>query len=316
VNGNWLESINPLPVLSLQLPSPIQQLFHPTWEEKKIKVLLKREDLIHPIVSGNKWRKLKYNLERASREGHDTLLSFGGAYSNHIHALSFAAQQEGFRCILVIRGEKSETPSSTLRYAESCGAILHYVSREVYKQKDDATFVKTLEQHYGRFYHIPEGGANSEGIKGCAEIIQELSEPYDYVCTACGTGTTLAGLAAALPEGKIALGIPVLKGGSFIADEVKSLLAKAEYPFRGNIELATDYHFGGYGKHTKELLDFMHAFETKHGLLLDQVYTAKMLYALHDLIEKDYFPKSTTIVALHTGGVQGREGVLSGDKTR
>lgn len=292
-------------MLSLNLPSPIQELNAPFLEEKEVRLFVKREDLIHPIVSGNKWRKLKYNLAKAKEQGHTTLLSFGGAYSNHIHALAWAAQEMGFRSIGIIRGEELGADNDTLSFARDCGMELYFVTREEYKRKTETTWIQALEQKLGRFYLVPEGGSNREGMIGCQEILPEIKMPYDAVCVACGTGTTMAGLVTSLPENKRAIGFPVLKGGDFLYDEINSLLTSVGHISSGNWELQTNYHFGGYAKWNDELRSFMSDFQNQHGIPLDQVYTAKMMYGLFDLIRKDFFEKGTSIVALHTGGLQG-----------
>jgi len=278
-------------------------------EEKGLKLFVKREDLIHPVVSGNKWRKLKYNLSRAKTEGHDTLLSFGGAYSNHIHALACAAKEEGFRAIGIIRGEEAKTLNDTLSYARECGMELYFVSREDYREKEEKYFLENLEKQFGRFYLIPEGGSNREGVQGCMEIISELNIEWDTICTACGTGTTMAGLVASLPEDKKAIGFPVLKGGSFLYKEIQDQLSSFSKERNSNWHLEEQYHFGGYAKWDQTLLDFIEGFKIKHRLELEPVYTGKMMYGIMELVRNDFFKKGTVVVALHTGGLQGLSGL-------
>lgn len=289
-------------MLNLQLPSPIQEIYTPLLEEKKVRLFIKREDLIHPVVSGNKWRKLKYNLLTAKEVGHTSILSFGGAYSNHIHALAGASNALGLNSIGIIRGEASFPLNATLAYAQSCGMELHFISREDYKKKTTPEFLTSLEERFGKFYSIPEGGYNTEGRNGCMEITKEITIDYDVLCCACGTGTTLSGIIASLPEGKKAIGFPALKGGAFLYEEINALLLSQN---TANWHLETDYHFGGYGKWNHELLDFIADFRETHGIQLDQVYTGKLLFGLVDLIRKDFFKERTSIVALHTGGLQG-----------
>lgn len=292
-------------MLQLNLPSPVEELKASILDEKEVRLFVKREDLIHPIVSGNKWRKLKYNLAKAKEEGQDTILSFGGAYSNHIHALAGAAKEIGMRSIGIIRGEELGADNSTLSFAKECGMELHFVTREAYKRKTEKAWLDELEEQLGRFYLVPEGGSNAEGVMGCQEIITEINFPYDAVCVACGTGTTMAGLVASLPGNKKAIGFPVLKGGDFLYDEIKALLVSVNAPVNNNWQLQTDYHFGGYAKWNNDLLNFMKDFKNEHGIQLEQIYTAKMMYGIFDLIEKGFFEKGTSVVALHTGGLQG-----------
>ncbi len=296
-------------MLNLQLPSPLQEIKDPLFEQKEIRLFMKREDLIHPVVSGNKWRKLKYNLLKAKAEGHTTVLSFGGAYSNHIHALALAAHSYGLKAIGVIRGEELLPLNETLSYAKSCDMKLHFVSREEYKRKNEVDFLSQLNKTFGPYYLIPEGGCNEEGVKGCAEIIDEIDITFDVICTACGTGTTMAGLIVSLPEHKKAIGFSALKGGDFLYAEINQLLSEENRKKKDNWQIQTAYHFGGYAKWNKDLLLFIESFEKKHAIQLDQIYTGKMMYGLYDLIAKDFFSKGATLVALHTGGLQGLVGL-------
>ena len=296
-------------MLNLQLPSPLQEIKDSLLNEKEVRFFIKREDLIHPIVSGNKWRKLKYNLIRAKEEGHTTVLSFGGAYSNHLHALAAATNAAALKSIGMVRGEELSSLNPTLSDAKSNGMELHFISREDYKKKTEENFINTLHEKFGNFYLIPEGGYNEEGRKGCSEILEEITIDFEVVCTACGTGTTMAGIITSLPEKTKAIGFPILKGGDFLYKEINNLLSSSSEFKNRNWHLETDYHFGGYAKWNQELLDFMNVFQQKHGIPLDQVYTGKMMYGLFDLIGKDFFQKGTTIVALHTGGLQGLGGL-------
>lgn len=296
-------------MLNLQLPSPIQEIKDTLFEQKEIRLFMKREDLIHPIVSGNKWRKLKYNLLKAKEEGQDKLLSFGGAYSNHIHALALAAHETGIKAIGVIRGDEITKLNETLSFAKSCGMELHFISREAYNKKTTTAFQAHLKSLFGDFYLIPEGGSNEEGVLGCAEITKEIDLDYNFICSACGTGTTLAGIISTLPENKKAIGFSALKGGDFLYNEINQLLPTKIHINKENWHIETAYHFGGYGKWNQELLDFMENFKKNHGVPLDQIYTGKMMYGIMDLIKKDYFKKGFTIVALHTGGLQGLAGL-------
>ena len=269
-----------------------------------MRILIKREDLNHEYASGNKWWKLKYNLEEATRIGHDTLLTFGGAYSNHIYATAAAAKELGLKSIGIIRGENTLPLNHTLAFAESCGMTLHFVSREKYRNKTTDDFIQQLQNKFGDFYLIPEGGTNELAVKGVAEfgtaLINEVD--FDYLCLPVGTGGTMAGIVKALAGRKKIVGFSVLKGGGFLSAEVKKWTADSF----SNWNIEQDYHFGGYAKTTNELIKFISEFEKQHQLPLDQVYTAKMMFGILDLIQKGYFKRGSTILALHTGGLQGR----------
>jgi 1-aminocyclopropane-1-carboxylate deaminase/D-cysteine desulfhydrase-like pyridoxal-dependent ACC family enzyme len=297
-------------LLNLQIPSPIQELYESLFEEKEIRLFIKRDDLIHPVVSGNKWRKLKYSILKAKELGHSTLISFGGAYSNHIHALASAANNEGLKSIGIIRGEEvKEKLNQTLLDAQNNGMQLHFISREEYKKKEDPEFIDSLIKKFGAFYLVPEGGKSKEGVKGCSEIIQEIDVDYDYIALACGTGTTMAGIISELPQSKQALGFPILKGGDFLKNDIEELLTPFKKDRLTNWELKANYHFGGYAKTTPELLSFIDSFETKFNIPLDQVYTGKLVYGIFDLIKNDYFPSKSIVLILHTGGIQGKIGL-------
>lgn len=290
------------------MEAPLQQLKHPLLDEQNIELWVKREDLLHPAISGNKWRKLKYNLQQAHSENKDTLLTFGGAYSNHIAATAAAGQEFGFKTIGIIRGEEHEPLNPTLQFATACGMQLHYISREKYRLKDDAEFLEELSQKYNQPYLIPEGGTNTLAVKGCTEIIQDINIAYDYICCACGTGGTIAGIIAGLDGGKQVLGFPALKGGAFLQQEIEALILKYNGKKYSNWQLLTDYHFGGYAKVKPELLDFIHTFQKQHSIPLEPIYTGKMFFGLFDLIKQGYFKSGSRIVAIHTGGLQGNAG--------
>ena len=286
---------------------PIQKLENELLREKGITVLVKREDLLHPEVSGNKWRKLKYNLLTAAEKDQDTLLTFGGAFSNHIAAVAAAGKLFGFKTIGLIRGEAHFPLNATLQRAVENSMQLHYLDRETYRRKNEPEFLKTLQKQFGNTYLIPEGGTNCLALKGCAEVISEIQEPFDVLCCAAGTGGTSAGLLAGLNGEKQLLAFSALKG-NFLHPEIDSLTQKCYGKTYKNWQLQTDYHFGGYAKTKSELFDFMQDFEAQFQILLEPVYTAKMFFGLFDLIRKDHFPKGTNIVAIHTGGLQGNTG--------
>lgn len=270
---------------------------------------MKREDLLDPTLGGNKWRKLKYNLEAAQQQKHHTLLTFGGAWSNHIYATAAAGQRFGFNTIGIIRGEPSTTtPSATLEFANQCGMQLHFIDRNQYREKSSADFIASLKQRYGEFYLLPEGGSNTLALQGCAEIIEEITQDFDSICVACGTGGTLAGLLAGLEHNQHAIGFAVLKGANFLFDSVESLHRAANIKNSAAWTIETDYHFGGYAKAPNELWAFMDRFKHDFEIELDAVYTGKMFYGLFDLIAKGHFTKGTRIIAVHTGGLQGNAG--------
>ena len=270
-----------------------------------ISLYIKREDLIHPFVSGNKFRKLKYNLLQAKAENHDTLLTFGGAFSNHIAAVAYAGQEQGFKTIGIIRGDElrdkiSENP--TLTFAQNCGMQFEFVTREQYRLKNDILFLEKLKENFSRFYHIPEGGTNALAIKGCQEILTEGDVDFDFVCCSIGTGGTISGIInTILPHQKV-LGFPSLKG-DFLKDEIRNFVQNQ------NWELITDYHFGGYGKVNEELITFINQFYNENKIPIDPIYTGKMVFGVIDLIHKNYFPAKSKILLIHTGGIQGIQGM-------
>ncbi len=285
------------------IPSPVQAIEDDFLLEKKIKLFIKRDDLVNPEISGNKYRKLKYNLLEANRLSCDTLLTFGGAFSNHIYAIAAAGKHYDFKTIGIIRGEKHEPLNSpTLIFAESCGMKLHYISRENYKEKEIlADFNKE------NIYVIPEGGTNEFALKGVAEMVEEIFPIVvpDYICCAIGTGGTAAGILGAIQHKKTKLiGFSALKNGDFLKNDIQKL-AGFELD---NFSLKTNYSFGGYAKTKPELIDFIKSFEAKNPtILLEQVYTAKMMFGIYDMILRKEIPKDSTVVAIHTGGLQGRK---------
>ena len=266
---------------------------------------MKREDLIHPFVSGNKFRKLKYNLLEAKEQKKEILLTFGGAFSNHIAAVAFAGQQHGFKTIGIIRGEElgsEQDLNPTLSFAKSCGMQFEFVSREAYRLKNEESFIQNLRSKFGDFYLVPEGGTNALAVKGCQEIITEQDAKFDFICCAVGTGGTIAGIINSAHTHQKILGFPALKG-DFLNDEIRI------FAQNNNWELITDYHFGGYGKVNEELIGFMNQFFSTTQILLDPIYTGKMVYGILDLIANNYFPAGSKILMIHTGGLQGIQGM-------
>lgn len=284
-----------------RLPSPLVELHDDRLATAGVRVLLKRDDLIHPELPGNKWRKLKYNLAAARDAGARRLLTFGGAFSNHIRAVAAAGTIFGFNTIGVIRGEEHLPLNSSLRWAAERGMRLTYLDRTTYRAKTTTTVIDRLRQQFGDFYLIPEGGSNALALRGCAELVQEIDRDYDVVCCASGTGGTLAGIAAALPRARTAMGFSALKGGDFLRDDVASLQRDAYGRVTENWSIVTGYHFGGYAKTDHTLRAFIDDFESRHGLRLEWVYVAKMIYGLFELIQRRRFPPGTTVVAVITG---------------
>jgi len=276
------------------------KLFH-----GNISVFIRREDLIHPFISGNKFRKLKYNLIQAKAEKEDTLLTFGGAFSNHIAAAAYAGKEYGFKTIGIIRGDELESKileNPTLKFAQECGMKFKFITREKYRHKTEAEFIENLKHEFGNFYYVPEGGTNEFAVKGCQEILSTEDSQYDFVCSAVGTGGTISGLInSILPHQKV-LGFPALKG-DFLNDEIR------KFARNQNWELITDYHFGGYGKVNPELIAFINMFYVENQVPLDPIYTGKMVFGVMDLISKNYFPKGSKILIIHTGGLQGISGM-------
>lgn len=270
-----------------------------------VDLFLKREDNIHPFISGNKYRKLKYNIEEAKRLGFETLLTFGGAFSNHIAAVAFAGKEFGFKTIGIIRGDELQdkiTENPTLSFAEACGMQFKFVSREAFRNKHTDAFIEKLKEEFGFFYLLPEGGTNALAVKGCEEILTESDKDFDYVCCAVGTGGTISGLINCSQPGQQILGFPALKG-SFLKEDITKFVSKQ------NWDIITDYHFGGYAKVNAELIRFINQFKKDNHIQLDPVYTGKMMFGIFDLLEKGYFPKGSKILAIHTGGLQGITGM-------
>ncbi len=287
--------------------TPVVEISTPEVVRAGIKLVIKREDQNHPHISGNKWWKLKYNLQAAQQQKHNTLLTFGGAYSNHIYATAAAAHELGLKSIGVIRGEETLPLNATLAFAKSRGMQLHYVSREAYRNKHSTEFIQSLHDRFGEFYLIPEGGTNSLAIKGVAEFAQQLQleAAFDYVCLPVGTGGTIAGLIAGMNEQTQVVGISVLKNGAFLVEEVNGHLKNFSDRVYGNWCIETSYHHGGYAKTNPKLLEFIHVMNQQHQLPLDPVYTAKLMWGVLDMLKTGRFREGSTVLAIHTGGLQG-----------
>ncbi len=288
--------------------SVVQEIHAPIIDDAGVRLWIQREDLIHPTVSGNKFRKLKYNLLEAQRQGFTTVLTFGGAYSNHIAATAAAGQAIGLRTIGVIRGEElandlanTLAQNPTLRFAQQCGMQFKFISRAAYKNKTTSEFLDHLVTEFGSFYSIPEGGTNALAVEGCTEIL-EPNNAYDVIACPVGTGGTIAGLITSSDTHQQVIGFPALKG-DFLTTAIRPYVSK------NNWYLETNYHFGGYGKINKVLIEFINSFYATHQIPLDPIYTGKMLYGLFDMIVKGVFQKNTRILAIHTGGLQGIAGM-------
>lgn len=295
--------------------APLQRIEDELLSARDVQLYIKRDDLIHPWVSGNKWRKLKYNLLAARIKQHETLLTFGGAYSNHILATAHAGRLWGFRTVGIIRGEAYTPLNPVLAEAQDAGMELHYLERWRYRRKNSSPVQAQLAHRFGRFYLLPEGGTNDLALAGCQEILHEIEIPFDLICVPCGTGGTLAGLVAGLRAGQRATGFAVLRGEQFLEWEVCQLLARRKNgdvnrgqrvnPAVGissaNWSINFNYHFGGYAKSSSALFDFMESFEQRHRIFLDRIYTGKLVYGVYDLILKKKIARGTTIVVVHTG---------------
>ena len=273
--------------------------------KSSVSLYIKREDLIHPIISGNKYRKLKYNIAFAETLNQDTLLTFGGAFSNHIAAVAEAGRVYGLKTIGVIRGEELHDKvldSPTLKFAQSCGMQFKFISREAFRLKSTQSFYEKIKKEFGDFYLIPEGGTNDLAVKGCEEILTETDHNFNYICASVGTGGTLSGLINNSNTAQKVLGFSALKG-DFLKEDI-SKFAKQD-----NWQLMTAYHFGGYAKINAELVTFINSFKKQNNIALDPVYTGKMMFGIYDLIKRDYFEPNSEILVIHTGGLQGIVGM-------
>lgn len=289
-------------------PTPIQEITgHPLLKRAEVSLLVKREDLNHPTVSGNKWWKLKLNLEEALLNPHRAIVTFGGAYSNHIYATAAAAAEVGLKAIGIIRGEEIRPLNPTLMFAEQKGMQLHFVSRETYKSKNSEQFLDELKARLGEFTLLPEGGSNLLAVKGCATFAQnELSTvDFNHLILPVGTGATMAGLICGLRDEKRITGISVLRAGAFLEGEIRKYITGYSDATFNNWRLITGYHLGGYAKTTPELLSFITEMNETYSLPLDHVYTGKLLWAVFKEIEAGSIARGEKILVLHTGGLQG-----------
>lgn len=289
--------------IDLKFYSPVHQITDKLFDEQDLKVFIKRDDLIHPIISGNKWRKLKYLLKKAQSLHKTHLVTFGGAFSNHLLATAAAGAKFGFKTTGIVRGEEIE--NDTLFLCRLHGMNLLFTDRDSYRDKH--VLFERLFQHDQHAFFVNEGGASEEGARGCSELVNELTETYDHLFCACGTGTTAAGVINGLLQNHLPTtfhAVPVLKNGGFIRDEIDKLLVQPT-----DYQLHTAYHFGGYAKVNEELIAFVKYFVAKTGILIEPVYTGKMLYAIYDLASKNHFEPGSRILAIHSGGIWGLLGM-------
>lgn len=289
----------PKQIIDLNINSPVEELIDPLFKNKGVQVFIKRDDLIHPFISGNKWRKLKYTLVQAKAQRKDHLVTFGGAYSNHLVATACTAAKFGFRATGFVRGEPVQNHS--LMLCRLFGMNLIFTDRQQYRNKTEL-----YHQHFSddaHSYFINEGGSCHEAVKGCSELVFELEQSFDHIFCATGTGATAAGILSGLEQiGSPALlhAVPALKNGIFLKDEISKYDVNI-----ANLILQCDYHFGGYAKTSPELLDFISRFAASSGILLDQVYTGKAAYAMYDMIKRDQIQPESKVLLIHTGGLLG-----------
>lgn len=291
-----MELINPM-------IAPIQEL--PIDFGHKVSLHLLREDLIGGLVGGNKARKLKYNIIQALESHTATVLSFGGAYSNHILALAAAGRQFGLNTVGVIRGEElvaNWKQNPTLKKAAEYGMKFEFISRSEYRKKEDPEFIQGLKARWGSVFIIPEGGTNKQAIKGCQEILSSQTHNFNVVCSAVGTGGTLAGIIKSSKSHQEILGFSAL-AGDFLNKEVQ------KWTSRTNWSITSDFTLGGYAKINSDLVAFINEFKHQYNTALDPIYTGKMMYGIFERIKAGYFPEKTRILAVHTGGLQGIPGM-------
>lgn len=287
--------------------SNIQKLEDTLFDRKDVWVYMLRDDLLHPGISGNKWRKLKYNLLDSAEKGIYKIVTVGGPYSNHIAAVAEAGKLFGFETIGLIRGYESYRSNPTLSRAEELGMEIRFFSKTDYS-KMNQDYLQKLKKEEGEFVFIPMGGGNLLGMKGCKEIVNETPKETTHITVACGTGSTMAGIVTGTVEDQKVIGFPAMKGGDFMLEEVHNFLKQAGVN-KQNYHVETGYHFGGFAKMDTELADFLKTFYEKQGFALDGIYNGKMMFGLYKMIAQDYFPKGSVITAIHTGGVQGNKGL-------
>jgi 1-aminocyclopropane-1-carboxylate deaminase len=295
--------------------SKLEKIEHPLFDKYKVTVLVKRDDLIHNIISGNKWRKLKYNIEQLNNYEYQGAITFGGSYSNHIHAFAYACKQNKTPCIGIIRGEEHYANNYTLRWAKHWGMQCHFVNRKTYRRRFEPDYLIELNEQFPHYFIIPEGGSNTFALPGVAEVITELNKQaeFDTLLTPVGSGGTLAGLISGdslstYQEHNI-LGIAVLKQADYLIEEVKSLLNSQALQHK-KWQLLTTFHRGGYGKFSTTDTQRLLEFNQQTGITFEPIYSGKMVLAFLDLLEQNYFKPQERVVLLHTGGLQGLGGMF------
>lgn len=289
-----------LPPLDFTKRAETQEISDPLLAHHGLTLHVRREDALHPIASGNKLRKLKYNLAHAVSEGTETILTFGGAFSNHLYATAFACKSVGIESIGIVRGEEwadKIEESSTLRFAQRMGMRLHFVSRTRYRDKRNEEMENELRSTFGDVYILPEGGTNELAVKGCEEILTEDDLNYDYILCPVGTGGTIAGIIRSSGLEQKVVGFSALKG-DFLKKEI------AQWTTRTNWDIITDMHFRGFAKTSPALFEFMQGFTTQTQIELDHVYTGKMMYGIYEYTRRGWFEPNSRMLAIHTGGVQ------------
>ena len=291
----------------MQKNIPIQELKDPLITPTGVQIFILRLDLIHPAINGNKYFKLKYNLEEMKRLGQKTLLTFGGAYSNHISATAAAGREYGFDTIGIIRGEElNEKSNPTLKTAASNGMQLHFVSREDYRKRYREEYHEELRKQFDDFYLLPEGGSNLLAVKGCAEILENVKQEFDFVCLPVGTGATMAGIVSSLKKTQQAIGFAVLANAHFLDEDVIKMAKEFSGTAPHNAKIIHDFHFGRYGRTTGELDKFIKRFETENNIPIEPIYTGKMMFGLYDMIKGGYFVRGEKVLVIHTGGLEAK----------
>ncbi len=295
--------------LKIRTKIPLQKIEDPLIKKSGVNLFALRTDLSNPIISGNKWFKLKYNLAEIKNKRKSTLLTFGGAYSNHIHAVALAGKLLNIKTIGIIRGEEYNPLNPTLSYAKENGMNIYYVNRKTYRERINHEFIQSLHKQFGEFYLLPEGGTNLLALKGCSEITDHIDIDYDLVCCACGTGGTLAGIISGMDEKKRVLGFAVLKGADFLKKDIEKLVFEYRRNKFSNWGVNQNFHFGGYAKINLELLKFVKRFKEINNIPIEPIYSGKVFYGIFSLIKENYFKRGETIVAIHSGGLQGLAGL-------
>ena len=299
------------PILPISNTSLVHIVSHPLFLKHNVTIFIKRDEQLHGVVSGNKWRKLKYNLHCVSGNPVNNVITFGGAFSNHIHATAFACYQKKIKSIGIIRGEENNQNNYTLSWAKHWGMELIFVDRKTYRLRNDKNYLTQLQQQYPGYYIVPEGGSNSLALQGVAEVIDELNQQieFDTLITPVGSGGTLAGLILGDKGQHNLLGVSVLKQAEYINEQITELLPEDAKQYE-NWQVMQQYHCGGYAKFSQQDALKIREFSQVTNIDFEPVYSGKMILALLDLVESGYFPAGHRIVLLHTGGLQGLGGMF------